>query len=282
LLIFNQMKKNTFPIIPALTQSFTQTECQFYSKSYDLFAKRGVIALAHCLLSREKYEEWFGQALSLQLTIYGLDLYYEGHAKIRSAEEDLLWERVERELRSGWRPNNDLLWESFADVQLYADVERRIHEGDPIDLREFAYIARLKCADVRMARGLIWMFNGEVDPRALRYYGIYDQCWELIEDVFDIEEDGVDWNFNFWLYAFMAGKDPKVGISAARQVLWLKVAELEEAYSRLPSQLSDAMSGSYHSTILAATLAGRCRRRVFAAISRGRVVRFGEQIESAA
>lgn len=263
---------------PTLTAPFTQDDVRVLSKSYDLFAKRSVLGLAQFWLSPEEYEEWLARALSLQLTIYGLDLYYEGRATLRSAEEGPLWERVEHELRRERRNHDDLLWAGFADLQSYADVETRIHQFDSIDLREFASIARLKCADVRMARGLIWTFSGPAEPRLLRYWEIYDQCWELIEDVLDIKEDGADWNFNFWLYSFMAGNDPMAGVTASCRVLWLKVAELEEAYSRLPSGLSGTLAGSLHATSLAATLARRCWRRVCTAISHGRVLRFGDQL----
>jgi hypothetical protein len=261
-----------------LTALFAGGDARVISKSYDLFSKRGVLGLAQSSLSPEEYEEWLVRALSLQLTIYGLDLYYEGRATLRSAEESPLWDRVAHELRRERHNRDDLLWAGFADLQSYADVETRIHQFDSIDLREFGSIVSLKCADVRMARGLIWTFSCAPEPRLLRYWEIYDQCWELIEDVLDIQEDGADWNFNFWLYSFMAGNDAMDGVVASSRALSLKLTELEEAYSRLPSGLSRTVVDSLHATSSAATLAQQCWRRVSTAISQGRVLRFGEQL----
>src|SRR5687768_7544350 len=116
------MKNIIFPDTPALTAPFTQNNRQLLSKSYDLFKKRGVVGLAQSLLSTDEYQEWFDRALSLQLTIYGLDLYYEGHATLRPGEEGPLWERVERKLRQERRTKDDLLWASFTDLRLYAHV----------------------------------------------------------------------------------------------------------------------------------------------------------------
>jgi hypothetical protein len=267
---------------PALTTSISRGEHRLISKSYDLFDKRGIVGLAQSWLAPDEYGEWIERALALQVSIYGLDLYYEGRATLRHAEEGALWERIERELNGGRRDNDDLLWESYADLRLYADVETRIHQFDRIDPREFPSIARLKCADVRMARGLIWTLGGHAHPKVLRYWELYDQCWELIEDVLDIGEDGTDWNFNFWLYSFMAGGRAEEGVFAARAALWRKMAELDDSYRRLPSDVSRAVADSFNSTLAAATVSRRCWPRVLSAITKGRVLRFGEQIGIAA
>lgn len=249
------------------------------TKSHDLFEKRGVLQLARNLLTSDAYAEWMRSALSLQRSIYGLDVYYEQSVALRSVDELPLWDRVEGELRSERRSHDDLLWSSFADLKLYADVETRIHEFDLIDPREFANIVGLKCSDVRMARGLIWTFSGHPNPKVIRYWEIYDQCWELIEDVLDIGEDGTDWNFNFWLYSFMAGQDVVAGFTSACSTLCRKVNELTMAYHLVPLHLSRSLAPSYTMTTVAATAARRGWRTAFAAISRGKVWRYVDQIE---
>jgi hypothetical protein len=250
------------------------------AKSLDLFAKRRVISVAQSHLAPDEYTEWLKRALSLQIRIYAIDLYYEVHKTLNAFEEKPLWSDVESYLRSERRTNDDLLWQAYNDLHSYADVETRIHEFDEIDPREFASIAHLKCCDVRMARALIWTFKPCIDANVLRYWEIYDQCWELIEDVLDIKEDGTDWNFNFWLYRYMSGEEVTSGIDAASQTLWRKVSELETALKALPAQIAPAIVGSFHSTVLATQVARQSWRRVLQAISCGKVLRFSEHVRS--
>jgi hypothetical protein len=260
----------------------TSCDPRLVLKSYDLFQKRRVLELAKSHLSPEAYDEWLARTLSVQLSIYGLDLYYEQCATLCPGEERPLWQQLENELNLDRHPSNEFLWAGFADLQAYAEVESRLHQFEAVDIREFAAVAQLKCADVRMARGFIWSYGSRPsNSRILRYWNLYDQCWELIEDILDIGEDGTDWNFNFWLYSFMAGGDPVASVMASCRVLWMKLAQLEDAYYRLPTEHLSVMAGSFRATSFATTLAKRCQRRVLSAISHGKVLRFGEQVESA-
>src|SRR5207244_974042 len=77
-------------------------------------------------------------------------------------------------------------WAAFEDLRCYADVERRLHAFDEIDMREFGAILSLKCADVRIGRDLVWSYcRRSIGSAENTFWRLYDQCWELIEDLED-------------------------------------------------------------------------------------------------
>ena len=95
----------------------------------------------------------------------------------------------------------------------------------------------------------------------LRYWEIYDEAWELIEDLVDIGEDGRDWNFNFWLYTFMAGGSGSAGVIGAANVLVRKLRALECSYSDLSTSQRASFAPSFRRTLTSGEWAMRNRWR---------------------
>lgn len=245
------------------------------TKAQELLAQRGVLALAARRLEPEAVRAWHASAIATQATIYSLDGYYEESAKIESGREAHLWRGVARRLYEGEGARDEGVWGAFEDLRRYAEAERRVHAFDPIDIREFGSILTLKCADVRIARSLVWCHDSRsVDVRERRFWCAYDECWELIEDLEDLDEDGRDWNFNFWLYPFMVGRSADEGVSAVGALLHRKVAALDEISTSLPGAVRTACRDALLRTFERAHWARLAYGRVSAAVRSGAVERF--------
>jgi hypothetical protein len=86
---------------------------------------------------------------------------------------------------------------------------------------------------------------------------MYDEAWELIEDLVDLGEDGLDWNFNFWLYGYMAGVAGEWGASGAAPVLVRKLRSLVDAYSDLSADMRSSLGVGFRRTLDAGNWAFR-------------------------
>lgn len=267
------------PKIWAPSVQVSPSPSRSFDKTLALFQGRLVLSLARMHLDPDAFAEWFRHACSVQQAIYDIDHYYERSACIEIGLEAPLWSDVERHLRMGTATPGMTVWSAFQDLRRYADAERRLHALDVIDPREFERLLLLKCSDVRIARALIWSYGGHMPvPSECHFWSVYDQCWELIEDLQDLHEDGRDWNFNFWLYSFMAGQSAEEGIGAATELLKRKVSELQAAYCRLPSASVYRYRGSLDATVLAANTAAHQHGLVLAFIAAGRAIRFADRL----
>jgi hypothetical protein len=245
-------------------------------KARALLAERGVIALAREVLDVDEFAEWSEHAVGIQTAIYRLDHHYEVSKAIEWREEAPLWRDVQVRLAQVPGDSSDM-WAAFKNLRDYADAERRIHCFDPIDLREFEGILQQKCADVRIARSLVWTFgHRSVSRLEIAFWNIYDQCWEIIEDLVDIKEDGQDWNFNFWLYAPMAHLRTRIKIESVQDLLGRRLSDLEHVKRRLPVCAFAKCQPAFEATLQAVVAMGDPVGHVFSAIASGRVLRFGD------
>jgi hypothetical protein len=106
----------------------------------------------------------------------------------------------------------------------------------------------------------------------------YDECWELIEDLADLDEDGEDWNFNFWLYPFMSGQSATLGVESVTELLLHKLNGLQNACQRLPINSMPLYKRLLARTLSTAKTVVHHRGRVFAAIARGSVMPFANRL----
>jgi hypothetical protein len=245
------------------------------AKAHSLLACRGVSAMARRVLDVDSLAEWSSYAHRIQAAIYRLDFHYESTMAIRWHDEAPLWEEVERALADGAGGSSDP-WACLDALRRYADAERRIHEFDVIDRREFDGILVQKCADVRIARSLVWAFVPTAcSTSELAFWSVYDQCWEIIEDLADLHEDGRDWNLNFWLYGPMAGVDPMGTIAAVRELLVRRLASLEQVVNQVPATAAGGCAAAFRRTRSVVRGLGSPERRVLRAVMSGQVTSYG-------
>jgi hypothetical protein len=227
-------------------------------KTTDLFEDRFVLHGAQHHLSGSDYSAWFKDAVSIQLLIYELDFCYEQALVVDPTQEAPLWRLLADLLSHAPCSNRDLLLANLHDLKAYAVTEARIHAFDLIDPKEFDNIVRLKCADVRIARSSGWLYAGFVlNKSLLRYWEMYDEAWELIEDLVDLGEDGLDWNFNFWLYRYMADAAGECGAAGVAPVLARRLRSLVDAYSDLSADMRSSLGISFRRTLDAGNWAFR-------------------------
>jgi len=198
-----------------------------------LFRDRGVFSLAKATLAPDEYAHWRATAAEIQKRIYAIDTFYEVSADVSETSQIPLWAAVASALQVSGAPAEYAVWKSFADLHEYAAVESRIHAEDPIHPSEFGQIAALKCSDVTIARSLIWTYEQRPGRATREFWSCIDQCGELVEDLADVAEDGHDWNFNFWLYSFMASRGASLSVEGAAAALSSRLSSLEAAYARL-------------------------------------------------
>jgi hypothetical protein len=246
-------------------------------KTEELFRNRLVDLLARKVLDGDEYSHWRLSASAIQEAIYRIDTYYESHRTLSIPMEQPMWELVELRIRESNGFSCFSVWKSFSELRQYAHVEARIHSFDMIDSRELANIVSLKASDVRIARALIWSYGATPPQSVLKFWASFDECGELIEDLADITEDGKDWNFNFWLYSYMAEGDVARSIIGASHTLRRKLAALEDAYMKLPDVDRTRFANILQETLRAGgrTL-GQCGI-VFDRVAHGRVLRYGEE-----
>jgi hypothetical protein len=136
----------------------------------------------------------------------------------------------------------------------------------------------LKCSDVRVARGLISSYSGRfIGAAEAAFWRSYDECWELIEDLEDLAEDGGDWNFNFWLYSFMSGGSADRGVAVVSDLLRRGLVDLQSISSRVCATPPLAAQAVNH-TLRAGDMVLRNRGRVFAAIAAGSVTPYPDRL----
>lgn len=246
-------------------------------KTSELFRARLVNPLANALLGKNEFSDWLSSAMAIQDAIYRIDSYYESHRALSLPSEQPMWELVESRIRESNGSSGFLVWKSFSELRRYGQIEARIHAFDVIDQREFSDIASLKTADVRIARALIWSYLAVPSRSVLNFWMAFDECGELIEDLADITEDGRDWNFNFWLYSYMAKGDVTRSLTGASRTLRQKLAALEEAYMKLPNFDRDRFAGVLRRTLTAGAVTLRYSGIVFELLAHGRVLRYGEE-----
>lgn len=249
-----------------------------YLKAVALFEQRRIGCFAAAYLEKDVHEQWRRHAIALQAAIYSLDSYYEGTPTIEPLQTRPLWQQVELLLPHG-PLHTDLVLEGFDDLRRYASAEDRIHAFDTIDHRECPSILQHKCADVRMARSLVWHFAalGPRSSASVFFWQRFDECRELIEDLQDLHEDGRDWNFNFWLYWYMAGLDIERGLTYITGILRRKLHDLESAYARLGSIEQALHWGDVKRTMRDGATTLRRSRSLRALLATGAVGRYGEQ-----
>jgi hypothetical protein len=206
-----------------------------FDKIEDLFRNRLVDLLARSVLDRDELLHWHTSATAIQKAIYRIDSYYETHRTLFVPEEQPMWALVESNIRASNGSTCFSVWKSFSELRDYGQVESRIHDFDIINPRELVRIVGLKSSDVRIARSLIWSYRSVPPKPVLDFWSSFDECGELTEDLADISEDGQDWNFNFWLYSYMAQGDVTRSVVAASETLRLKLSALEDAYMKLPT-----------------------------------------------
>lgn len=245
-------------------------------KTKELFRSRRVELLAKSVLDEDEYSHWRSSAARIQEGIYALDTYYESHRTLSISAEQPMWELVGAKIRESNGSFCFSVWKSFSELRQYSQVEGRIHSFDIIDAREFSHIVSLKTSDVQIARALIWSYLAA--PRSvLDFWASFDECGELIEDLTDIAEDGKDWNFNFWLYSYMAQGDVAQSIIGASHTLRSKLYALEDSYLRLP----DVERARYATVVRRALRAGARTLQqcgvVFNLVANGLILRYGEQ-----
>jgi hypothetical protein len=250
-------------------------------KAQILLDQRRVFSVAQSELDQESLSEWSRTALTIQAAIYRIDRYFETSSCIDPKTEVPMWREVECHLRGSARRRDAEVWGAFADLRRYADVERRIHAFDAIDAREFESFLFLKCSDVRLSRYLIWSYRRRAPrPYESAFWSIYDECWELIEDISDLDEDGTDWNFNFWLYSFMAGRSATEGIEAVSALLERKISELQDIFRCIPTISQSLYAEPFDWTVKAARRVACLQSSLLVAISTGCIVRFNERSDS--
>lgn len=256
-----------------------------YSQKIDaLFQGRQVEQLALAVLDKDQYVHWRISATAIQDAIYSIDSYYESHETLSVPTERPMWDAVESRIRASNGSDNFTVWHSFEGLRQYGRIESRIHVFEQIDPRELSHIAGLKASDVRIARELIWSYGTSVSQSVLDFWASYDECGELIEDLADVKEDGRDWNFNFWLYSYMAGGSVTRSIVGASQALRRKLAALEAAYLMLPDAARYNYAGVMKATLRAGQNTLQQAGTVYDLIAQGRIWRYGEHglIEAAA
>jgi hypothetical protein len=249
-------------------------------KTDELFHVRLVDPLAQAVLDPNEYHHWLSSAIAIQDAIYQIDSYYESHRTLSLPNEQPMWECVDSRIRGSNGSSSFAVWRSFSDLRRYGQVEARIHSFDLIDAREFADIASLKTADVRIARALIWSYLATPSQSLVDFWTTFDECGELIEDLADIKEDGRDWNFNFWLYTYMAKGNVTQSLIGASQTLRNRLAALEEAYSKLPNVDRDACGGALRQTLRAGAATLKNSGIVFDRLAHGSVWRYGQEREA--
>lgn len=256
-----------------------------YSQKIDaLFNGRLVEQLALAVLNNDQYMHWRMSAMAIQEDIYNIDSYYESHGTLSAPVEQPMWAAVESRIRESNGSGNIIVWRSFEALRQYGQIESRIHAFDQIDPRELSHIAGLKASDVRIARALIWSYGTAVSQSVLDFWASYDECGELIEDLADVVEDGRDWNFNFWLYSYMAGGNVARSIDGASQALGAKLASLEAVYLMLPDTVRYKYADVVKTTLRAGRKTLRQSGTVYDLIAQGGIWRYGEHhlIETAA
>lgn len=251
------------------------------TKIHALFEHRRVRLLAR-ELDAESFAVWEKEATVIQQAIYVLDTYYETSPNLLQACEAPMWQGVINAITASRGSADAIVWSAFAALQRYATVERRIHAFDSIDVQEFGRVVDLKCADVRIARALIWDHAGQYPDRAeMAFWNLYDQCWELIEDVLDLDEDGGDWNFNFWLYLLMSGQAPDGGVVEVAALLERKLSELEELSMTARPHLRRLCHEELSRTkVVGARTLRICDRITGQVIASGKVTSFQRQLEN--
>ena len=209
------------------------TDSRYEPKISALFKWRRVVpdladhprALDNWLLARDR-------AFAIQSLIYDIDTHFERSERIDKSTIDCIWERIMSEVNRA-TGGNETAVAMVAKIQQYQKYEERIHSFDPISVDEFGEIALAKCADVGLARQIIWGING-VNPSVeyRRFCQIYDATMEIIEDAFDIFEDLSDWNLNFWLYhpKFYGSATP---FDSLKALVYRFLADSEENFSKL-------------------------------------------------
>ncbi len=260
--------------------TFYDSELKNLKKSYLLLKQRGVIGTAQSELEPGAFEDWLNAALIIQSSIYMIDSLYENETTIDTIIEKPMWKKVLQNISESEGSHNCDIGIAFEDLQRYADAERRIHAFDLIDSREFESILTLKCSDVRISRSLIWNYSKcNIGKRERNFWSVHDQCWELIEDLQDISEDGKDWNFNFWLYTFMAGHSANDGIRVVEQLLEFKAIILENIFISLPNSINPIYKIALESTFNAIYKVKSDIYKIFIAIKSGKVIRFKHHIQ---
>jgi hypothetical protein len=246
-------------------------------KIEDLFRNRLVNPLAQEVLDADEYSHWRLSAAAIQEAIYKIDTYYESYRTLYVSTEQPMWESVESRIKESNGHSSFSMWKSFSELRQYGLLEARIHAFDIIDPREFNQIVSLKSSDVAIARALIWSYAHTPPRSVLNFWSCFDQCGELIEDLADVTEDGRDWNFNFWLYSYMAKRGVGESIIGASQTLRQKLSALEDAYMRLPHADRDRCASVMQQTLRAGRRTINQCGIVFELVAHGTILQYDQE-----
>ncbi len=204
-----------------------------------LFQARGLCSVAASTLDEEAYDEWRWTAAEVQQRVYALDELFENNCVLPSVAENTFWRQLENASIPDRAIKLGVLANGVDSLRQYGEIERAIHDlnFDGCSVQEYGHIAKLKCADVRIARDLIdaYALVPQRSNRLRKFFEYYDSLMELVEDFADINEDREDWNFNFWLTPVRAGADPNVVVNNLITQLLRVASQLEESWGRLSS-----------------------------------------------
>jgi len=207
------------------------------SKVTDLFEQRGVFCMARRLLDEAEIIAWSRHAINVQKQIYRLDTLFESDAVVPLKEEVELWSQLRNIQVSDQARCSGVLDKGVELLQQYAGVERSLRASclEMSDPRRLARIAYLKCSDIRLARELVFAHAARnvESSRLYRYFDRYDAVMEVIEDVYDIPEDGFNWNFNVWLTPIRAGRNYGPLVDNMRREVGFLAHQLESAWESL-------------------------------------------------
>jgi hypothetical protein len=252
-------------------------------KTQNLFRRRFLDLLARAALEGDEYIQWREDAVAIQGAIYSVDFYYEENATLLAQGEAPLWRFVEKAVARSSGGSSCLAWSRLMDLRRYATVEARIHAFDAIDGKEFGEIVGWKCADVGIARELIWGYGREPRQVVQDFWRRLDECAELIEDLTDIPEDCRDWNFNFWLYSFRAKGNSEESITSTSRVLGQRLDWLENSYRCMAPSERARYRRAFSYTVCAGRRALDRAGIVFDVVASGAVARYGgHEVEGAA
>lgn len=265
------------PPAPVLVDDDRPTAVDIVRKTERLFHHRFVTLLARSVLDRDQCVEWWRSAVSIQHAIYSIDAYYELNPTVSAAAERPFWRSIESAIRRSNGGAMFSVWKRLSDLRRYATVEARIHAFDVIDVREFEGIASLKASDVGIARELVWSYGERPARSVYDFWRCLDECAELIEDVADIPEDGRDWNFNFWLYSYLATGNAARSVRGASHALVRRLATLEDAYRGLPLAPRYSFANVFRQTLAAGRSALDQCDVVFTEVASGRLLQYGTQ-----
>lgn len=143
------------------------------------------------------------QLHALQLKIYLLDAYLEGHWELDSKELEGYWKEINTALASMQCAPGDIE-ELVHEIRDYEKIERNCRADVWPTRISFTRFYTTKSCDVRLNRRLIYMAHPDLNKiwkeKAWRYY---DLITEINDDIEDIREDLATYNANRFMISVL-------------------------------------------------------------------------------